>query len=89
MVRMQCPCCGYFTQLAYSENEPSFEICEVCFWQHDSLVNENPNAINGANHISLNEARDNYKKYGVCKKEFKHLVRQPLEEELPINNHNS
>ena len=86
MVKMKCPCCGYYTQLAYSENEPSFEICEVCFWQHDSLTNDQPDIINGANHISLNNAKENYKKFGVCKLEFKNMVRPPLVEELPENN---
>jgi hypothetical protein len=34
----------------------------VCFWQHDSLTNDKPNIVNSANRISLNEAKENYKK---------------------------
>ncbi|WPP42437.1 CPCC family cysteine-rich protein [Paenibacillus hunanensis] len=40
----------------------------------------------GANKISLNQAIENYKQFGVSKPQHKHLVREPLEEELPENN---
>jgi hypothetical protein len=65
---------------------PSFEICEVCFWHQDSLTNDSPHVVNGANHMTLNDARSNYEKFGVCKPEFKNMVRSPLPEELPENN---
>lgn len=84
MIKIKCPCCGYFTQLVEQKDEPLFEICEVCFWQYDATAHDHPEISIGVNHISLNEARKNYQKYGICKKESKHLVRQPLEEELPI-----
>jgi len=86
MIRVKCPCCGYFTQLVEVEDEPLFEICEVCFWQFDAVAHDKPDQIIGANHITLNNARENFKKYGVCKPEFKNMVRMPLPEELSNDN---
>jgi len=84
LVRIKCPCCGYFT--IDSDDEVIVDICEVCFWQYDTIAHEQPAKNIGANHISLLHARQNYKQFGACKMEMIHLVRAPLEEELPENN---
>ncbi|MDT0124681.1 CPCC family cysteine-rich protein [Paenibacillus sp. RRE4] len=84
MKRLQCPCCYNFTIEA--EEEVIVDICDVCFWQFDSVAHSNPQINIGANHITLNQARENYKKFGVCKPQFKNMVRKPLQEELPENN---
>lgn len=86
MIRIKCPCCGYYTQVVETESEPLFEICEVCFWQYDAVAHGKPEISIGANHISLHDAQKNFNKYGVCKSEFKSRVRPPLKEELPENN---
>ena len=90
MYKIKCPCCGYYTHLVDNKEEPLhlFEICEVCFWQYDWVAHKEPDRIIGANHVSLNEARGNYKKYGVCKTKHvgKGYTRPPLPEELPENN---
>ncbi|WP_379178530.1 CPCC family cysteine-rich protein [Paenibacillus sp. GCM10023252] len=78
------PCCSYFT--VESEDEVIVDICEVCFWQYDVAAHNKPERNMGANYISLNQARENYKKFEVCKIEFKANVRKPLEAELPENN---
>ncbi|MFF2910549.1 CPCC family cysteine-rich protein [Paenibacillus sp. NPDC057934] len=84
MKRLKCPCCEYFT--VESDDEAIVDICEVCFWQYDIVAHKFPERNIGANHVSLSEARENFKKYGACKKEFKHLVRETLKEEHPKNN---
>jgi len=84
MDRFQCPCCGNFT--IESDDEVVVDICDVCFWQYDVVAHHNPEWNIGANHISLNQARENYRKFKVCKNEFRDMVREPLEEELPKNN---
>ncbi|WP_435165222.1 CPCC family cysteine-rich protein [Paenibacillus glycanilyticus] len=81
---VQCPCCGYFT--ICRDDEVLADICEVCYWQYDLIAHEKPHISIGANKLSLNEAIKNYKKHGVCKVIFKHLVREPIAEELPENN---
>ena len=86
MIRTKCPCCDYFTHLVESEEDPLFGICKVCFWAYDAVAHDTPEISIGANYISLNGARENYKIIGVCKPEFKHHVRPPLPEELPENN---
>ena len=74
-----CPCCGYFTL----DDEPgSFDICPVCYWEDDNIQRDNPNYKGGANDISLNEARENYKKMGAISKEYCDSVRPPLKEEI-------
>jgi len=83
-MRKQCPCCGYYT--VDNDDEVIVDICEVCFWQYDAVKHDRPDSPGGANGISLNEARGNYRKIGVCKPGFEDMVRPPLPEELPENN---
>ncbi|MDK8183741.1 CPCC family cysteine-rich protein [Paenibacillus sp. UMB4589-SE434] len=84
MRRLECPCCGNFT--IESKDEVVVDICEVCFWQFDTVADAMPDISIGANHISLIQARENYKRFGVCKLQYKNMVREPLVEELPKNN---
>jgi len=76
-----CPCCSYLT---FDEDLcGTFEICPVCYWEDDNVQNDDPNYKGGANGVSLNEAKENFAKYGAIKKEFIKNVRKPLAEELP------
>ena len=88
LVKIQCPCCGYYTHESEAVGDPLFEICPVCFCQYDIVAHNQPDRIIGANHISLNDAKENYKKYGICEQRFigKNLTRKPLQDELPENN---
>ena len=72
-----CPCCGNRTL----GEEGSYDICPVCFWEDDKAMCRDPDLADGANRVSLNEARENYKKYGACMEEFLPFVREPLEDE--------
>ena len=81
---IQCPCCGNFT--IDSDNEVIVDICEVCYWQYDEVAHDKPDAMKGANKVTLNEARENFKKFGACEQRFLKYVRKPLESELPENN---
>lgn len=76
-----CPCCGYLT----FDEKPAgtFEICPVCFWEDDSVQNEDPSYEGGANGISLNKAKENFSKFGAVQKKFVNDVRKPLPEEIP------
>lgn len=81
-MKKKCPCCGF---LAIDTNDEVItDICEVCFWQYDWVAHESPEKVIGANGVSLNDARINYRKYGACKKEFadRKLVREPLIDEI-------
>lgn len=61
-----------------SDDEVIVDICDVCFWQYDVIVHEQPDRNIGANHISLTQAKENYRQLGVCKIEFIHMVRGPI-----------
>ena len=60
---VRCPCCDFIS--LFQKN--SFEICPVCFWQDDTLDSE---GYSGANSIKIQEARDNFKKYGACSEDM-------------------
>ncbi|MGL6216954.1 MAG: CPCC family cysteine-rich protein [Lacrimispora sphenoides] len=86
MKKYQCPCCGYYTFESDSKAGPLFDYCDICLWQYDEVAHDKPDTMIGANSMTLKQAQENFKKYGVCKPEHKNMVREPLEEELPENN---
>lgn len=58
-----CPVCG--TQSFTTKDFPgSYEICEICGWEDDSVQFDDPDFEGGANPYSLNQARENYKNTG-------------------------
>lgn len=70
----QCPCCFYFTLSAPA----IYDICAVCFWEDDGTTSEHYFSPNG---ISLEEGRENYKKFGTSREHDKEYCRAPLESE--------
>lgn len=50
MKRKICPYCGYFT--VESDDEIIVDICEVCFWQYDSVAHNKPDIMKGANNVT-------------------------------------
>lgn len=75
-----CPCCGCLT---IGEEPPgTFEICPVCFWEDDNVQFEDPDYVGGANGVSLNQARENFRLFGAVSKEFVGQVRKPLPQEI-------
>jgi len=68
-----CPCCGYKTL----SERGAYEICPICFWEDDALQENDPDAVGGANKVSLHQAQQNYANFGACdRKSIKH-VRNP------------
>lgn len=76
-----CPCCGFLTRS--ESNYGTYEICPICGWEDDNVQAEKPEFEGGANKESLNEARDNYKKYGASAQRYIKQVRSPNEDEIP------
>lgn len=67
MEKFVCPCCG---RKALDEKPPgTFDICPVCFWEDDDVQFDDPDYVGGANAVSLNVARENYKKFGAITQE--------------------
>ncbi|WP_124726562.1 CPCC family cysteine-rich protein [Staphylospora marina] len=76
-----CPCCGFLTY----EEEPdgTFDICPVCFWEDDPVQNRDPCFAEGANTVSLNQARENFRLHGAIELRFVRCMRKPLLHEIP------
>lgn len=79
IINFKCPCCGCFTLNDREQNK--FQTCPVCFWEDDSVQLDDPSYEGGANLVSLNKAKENYKKYGAVEERFKNRVRPPKEDE--------
>lgn len=79
MKKFACYCCGY---LVYDKpNGETFEICPICWWQDDAYQHSRPDSAGGANKVSLNEAKNNFKLYGACEPRF--TGRKPYIDEIP------
>lgn len=79
-MKYKCPCCGYYT--FSSKPNGDYSICPVCFWEDDPFQFDNPNLEGMANTVSLNQARENYKKFGACQEDNVQYVRTPKKDEL-------
>jgi hypothetical protein len=73
--RYRCPCCGFKTLDAPG----ALQLCAVCWWeddgQEDSDAGDIRLTVNG--HLSLDEARVNYTKFGASHPRFLQYVRKP------------
>jgi len=78
--RRACPCCGFLT---LELDEGDYDICPVCFWEDDPVQLRDPHDGGGANRVSLDQARRNYRRYAVSEERFKDDVRPPKPEEQP------
>lgn len=56
--RTYCPICGKYKFLH------EFDICPWCKWEHDMVQEEDPDYDGGANKMSLNQAREAYRRGG-------------------------
>ena len=83
-MRYKCECCGNFTLPEQSSG--TYYICKVCFWEDDYVQLQDPDYAGGANECSLNQGRENYKKFGACEERLIEFARKPYPEELPENN---
>ena len=81
---MACPCCGFVT-LEVTGGTAEYEICSVCFWQHDHVDEADPDgAPLGPNRVSLTEARANVAAFGAAERGHIAHVRGPLPSERPV-----
>ena len=54
----RCPVC----EKTIFEEYDSFDICYVCRWEDSALQESDPDYAGGANDMSLNQAREAYRK---------------------------
>jgi hypothetical protein len=80
-VRYACPCCDFLTL-----TEPpsgTYAICPVCGWEDDSVQFRDLDRTGGANHPSLREARETFRRIGASEPRALEYARPPLPEERP------
>jgi len=79
--RFACPCCDYLTL----DDAPTgtYALCGVCFWEDDGVQFRDPDYEGGANTVSLNQARENYRLHRASEPCFLKNVRPPLPDEQP------
>lgn len=58
----QCPACDYFSL----PKRGQYEICPVCFWEDDGLDVDQLDVVSGPNHLTLRQARANFRQIGAC-----------------------
>lgn len=75
-----CPCCGYLT---LAEAPGSYEVCPVCLWEDDPLQLRDQDFSGGANRVSLNEGRRNFRECGASSPELRDSARKPRPDEYP------
>jgi hypothetical protein len=63
-----CPCCGY---RSLSERG-QYEICRVCFWEDNG--SNDLDRMNGPNHMTLREARENSRRLGAVSEQERACV---------------
>lgn len=72
-MKYACLCCGY--KILDERPSGTYEICDICGWEDD-------NRDGGANKVTLKEAKENFKIFGVSDPdhpELKKMVRKPNE----------
>jgi hypothetical protein len=75
--RFPCPCCDLLT---LDDRPPgTFEICPVCGWEDDGLQFVDMEREGGANRISLDQARENYREFGVSHTLYRGRPLEPYE----------
>ncbi|WP_278378636.1 CPCC family cysteine-rich protein [Chryseobacterium arthrosphaerae] len=63
-----CACCNYKT----IKEKGNYEICKVCFWEDDG--NDDNSKYSHVNHMTLKEAKDNFKAKGAILDKFLKFV---------------
>lgn len=60
-MKHKCPVCGKYEFQEFASDD----ICPVCDWQDDPLQEKNPDYEGGANEMSLNQAKEAYRKNAI------------------------
>jgi cysteine-rich CPCC protein len=76
MAAFDCPCCLHFTL----DQRGQYSICPVCFWEDDGEYRTDVSSDANSG-MTIDKARENYKKFHAMDERFIAAVRAPLEDE--------
>ena len=65
-----CPCCGNIT-IPYGGDALAY-ICPICMWEIDLFIQTDDEPSDQNHGLTLNQPRENYKKYGYVLERFAH-----------------
>lgn len=77
--RYGCACCGRST-LARRPGG-TYQVCPVCYWEDDAGQLADPSSDEGANDVSLEQARANFQRFGSSSEKHRQRVRAPNADE--------
>jgi len=77
-MRFPCPCCGY---RVFARQPGSSETCPICLWEDDLAQLRFPRLPGSANHVSLEDAQQNFAACGAAERRNVQSVRSPFETE--------
>ena len=66
--KFYCECCGYNT--LNEKPNGTYQICRTCYWEDDPIQSAEPDYEGGANRVSLNQAKRNFKEFGACERDM-------------------
>ena len=76
-----CPCCGCIT--IPNHGDALGYICPVCLWEIDLFIASDHEPSDQNHGLTLRQAQENYRRFGVVLPELKRHCRAPLKEESP------
>lgn len=75
--KVTCFICGYKTL----DSRCDWDICPVCFWEDDVLIQGDDDPKSPANGLFVSEAQANFMRFGAVDKNAVDKVRKPLADE--------
>jgi hypothetical protein len=77
--KFPCPCCGY---RVFVYQPGGHEKCPICGWEDDLAQLRFPRLPGSANHVSLEEAQQNYQHIGAAERRYIADCRRPFADEF-------
>lgn len=82
-MKYPCQCCGNLTLPVPNEEAVAY-ICPVCLWENDVFIRSVDEPSDENHGFTLNEARENYRRFKAVA-EYEYLSpREPKAEEIPL-----
>ena len=78
---LPCPCCGYVT--IPEGGQFTAHICPVCFWEMDCFIQSDDEPSYQNHGLTLNQCRENYRRYGAAQARLRQYCRAPYPYEKP------